>query len=155
MRPIDLIVVHCSDSWFGDVNLIRRWHSDPPPKGRGWADVGYHFVITNGYPRSGDVYDACMDGLVQPGRPLEQAGAHVLNHNSRSIGICLIGGRTPHGPVFDNWLSPAQRKSLANLLAELRTRFPGARIAGHRDFQPAKTCPNLDVAEFIKEAGLA
>src|SRR3990172_1704713 len=82
MREINKIVIHCADTPAGkffDINDIRKWHTDPPPKGRGWSDVGYHFVVL-------------INGNIQIGRPLETPGAHVAGHNAESIGICYIGG---------------------------------------------------------------
>lgn len=77
MRTIDKIIIHCSATKEGlnfNVNDIRRWH-----KAKGWKDVGYHYVI-------------CLDGTVQPGRPIAQVGAHCSGYNKNSIGICYIGG---------------------------------------------------------------
>ena len=54
MRPISEIIIHCTDTrpdWMegkttsAKVAEIRRWHTDPQPKGRGWKDIGYHFLI--------------------------------------------------------------------------------------------------------------
>ena len=28
-----------------DIDDIRKWHTDPRPKGNGWSDVGYHYVV--------------------------------------------------------------------------------------------------------------
>lgn len=64
-----------------DVNVIDRWH-----KARGWAKVGYHFVVLN------DAMDEWWrDGEVQAGRALGKAGAHVLGLNDSSIGVCVVG----------------------------------------------------------------
>jgi N-acetylmuramoyl-L-alanine amidase len=81
MRKINRIFVHCSDTPTGrDVSAadIKRWHTDPKPKGNGWRDIGYSHVIR-------------IDGTIELGRPVEQVGAHVAGHNSDSIGICLVG----------------------------------------------------------------
>lgn len=78
MRKITDIVIHCADTPKGkhfDIKDIRKWHVEE----RGWSDVGYHYVIL-------------LDGTIELGRPLETPGAHVKNHNSKSIGICYIGG---------------------------------------------------------------
>ena len=43
MRKINLILVHCSATPAAmDVGVreIRGWHTLPPPKGNGWADIG-------------------------------------------------------------------------------------------------------------------
>ncbi len=145
MRKIDLIVIHCSDSAFGDAATIRRWHTDPPPRGNGWSDIGYHFVVLNGCRKAG-AFDPNLDGLVEPGRPVEQVGSHVYGHNETSLGICLVGGRTRSGQsVMDSWLTDKQRVALFALLDDLLSRYPDARIAGHHELNPAKTCPNLNM----------
>ena len=76
MRKINKIIVHCSDSDIeshNDISVVEDWHKE-----RGFKTVGYHYFIKN-------------DGSIQLGRPLEEIGAHCLNHNSDSIGICLAG----------------------------------------------------------------
>ena len=77
MRKIDTIVLHCSATPEGravSVPTIRKWHTDPKPKGRGWSDIGYHFVIG-------------LKGEIWPGRPIGRKGTHVGGHNATSIGI--------------------------------------------------------------------
>jgi hypothetical protein len=154
MRKIGKIVIHCSDSAFGDVATIRRWHTDLPPRGNGWKDIGYHFVILNGFRKVREL-DPAADGLIEPGRPVEQIGSHVKNHNKDSIGICLVGGRDPHGKSeTDIWLTERQRVALFGLLDDLLSCYPDARIVGHLEFNPEKTCPNLNIdalrAEYAK-----
>ena len=86
LEKVEKIVVHCSDSDFGDAAEIDRWHKE-----RKWSGIGYHKVILNGHRESVRPYVAADDGVVEDGRPLDTMGAHVLGHNSDSIGICLIG----------------------------------------------------------------
>ncbi len=41
-RPVDRVFIHCSASdrpEHDDVEIIRKWHTDPPPHGRGWSDI--------------------------------------------------------------------------------------------------------------------
>lgn len=128
-RCVDEIIVHCSATPEGrDVGVddIRRWHVD----GRGWRDVGYHFVVR-------------LDGRIEPGRDLRLAGAHCTGHNARSVGVCYVGGVDSQMKPKDTRTS-AQRTALRMLVARLRREFPGARVAGHRDFA-AKACPSFDV----------
>lgn len=93
--PIQEVIVHCtatrpdfmengtSAARFAE---IRRWHMDPPPKGRGWRDIGYHWLIDR-------------DGTVLNGRKPEVIGAHVEGHNAGTLGISLFGG---HGSNADD-----------------------------------------------------
>lgn len=122
MRKINLIVVHCSATKEGkdfDVNDIRRMHLQ-----RGFVNVGYHFVIK-------------LDGLIQNGRPISQVGAHVKGYNANSIGVCYIGGLDANGKPKDT-RTVAQKAALIQLLRELKSRYPNARICGHRDLSPDK-----------------
>lgn len=132
-RRITELIVHCSATPAGrDVTAadIRRWHKEE----RGFADIGYHFVVR-------------LDGTVECGRRLSVAGAHCRGHNSRSVGVCYVGGIGSDGRPADT-RTPAQRQALLDLLTALRRRFPGASIHGHRDFAP-KACPSFDAtAEY-------
>ena len=64
MRKIKRIIIHCSDSEFGDAKLIDSWH-----KQKGWKGIGYHYCLTNGKINNKS-YHIEKDGLIQPGRPL-------------------------------------------------------------------------------------
>lgn len=136
MRTISLIVVHCSATKVNQkvtIEDIDRWH-----KARKWKGCGYHYVIY-------------QDGSIHKGRPLEQKGAHVENHNAHSIGICYIGGYDLQGKAADT-RTLEQKQSLLNLLTQLHAQFPRAIILGHRDLSPdlnhdGKITPN----EYIKQ----
>lgn len=144
MRSIDRIILHCSDSSFGDAALIDNWH-----KQRGWKGIGYHYVILNGYPDEASHRRGrpqfWRDGEVQSGRHLSEEGAHVHGANANSIGICLIG---------KDQFTAGQFASLANLLAELKGRFGNCPLFGHyearRPADPPKSCPNLDM-EWLRQ----
>ena len=74
MREIDKIIVHCSATKEGvdvSASTIDSWHKE-----RGWRGIGYHYVIA-------------LDGKIEYGRNVNETGAHVRNHNRRSIGIEL------------------------------------------------------------------
>lgn len=145
MRDINSIVIHCSDSPFGDVEVIRDWHVN----GNGWADIGYHYVVLNGHRKTSRKSGYAMrdDGLVESGRPEEQAGSHVLDRsdehdisNGNSIGICMVGDD-------DGQFTPRQAWALLELVQSLQVRFnvPTERIIGHREADSRKTCPGWDV----------
>lgn len=131
MRKITDIVIHCSATPEGkdfDAADIDRWHKD-----RGWAGIGYHYVVK-------------LDGTVQMGRPLDKAGAHVEGHNANSVGIVYIGGVAKDGKTPKDTRTPEQKTALRTIVAEMRRRFPQARVLGHRDFPGvAKACPSFDV----------
>ncbi|MBP6708410.1 MAG: N-acetylmuramoyl-L-alanine amidase [Candidatus Accumulibacter sp.] len=164
MRPINLIVIHCSaspnsDTLFrgksGDasfktpVTTIDEWHAkrgflrSPEARVRynpGLRSIGYHYLVYR-------------NGVIATGRDVPEIGAHVQGYNQKSIGICLIG---------TDRFTPAQWQSLAELIGALRQRYPDSRVVGHRDLSPdlnangiveqfewLKTCPNFDVAAWV------
>lgn len=129
MRHINEIIIHCSATPEGrdyTVADIDRWHKE-----RGWRGIGYHYVIYR-------------NGSVHAGRPVEQIGAHCTGHNANSIGICYIGGVAADGKTPKDTRTPAQRIALRELVEELRAKYPGATVHGHREFAP-KACPSFDV----------
>ena len=141
MRPINEIIIHCTDtppSW-GEtltpqqqVDEIRRWHVE----GNGWKDIGYHYVITR-------------DGTVVKGRPVDQVGAHVKNHNTGTIGVSLVGGKGGSADdTFSQHFTDAQNAALRNLIDALRRDFPAIKkISGHNEYA-AKACPCFRVAAW-------
>ena len=133
MREIDMIVIHCSATRCDRDYPFEALDSDH--RSRGWNGCGYHRYITK-------------DVTVHVGRPYEQVGAHVgPKFNPHSIGICYEGGLNEKGQFADT-RTEAQKRSMAALVHELKTRFPKARILGHRDLPSVrKACPCYDVAK--------
>jgi len=120
MRKINYLVVHCSATKEGvqvTPDQIEQWH-----RARGFSTIGYHYVIT-------------LEGSILPGRDINVPGAHVAGNNSDSIGICYIGGLDKEGKPKDT-RTTEQKGALVHLLTQLLSRFPGARICGHRDLSP-------------------
>ncbi|GHV57111.1 N-acetylmuramoyl-L-alanine amidase [Deltaproteobacteria bacterium] len=140
MRKITEIVIHCSATKANvDIGAkdIRQWHV----QGNGWRDIGYHYVIRR-------------DGTVEPGRPIEQPGAHVQGHNANSIGICLVGGLDPNMNPAANY-TDAQWATLRAKVLELKATFPGAAVKGHRDFSGVnKACPCFAVSTWLIVEGI-
>lgn len=141
------IAVHCADTPAGmDIGAeeITRWHTDPPPAGRGWSAIGYAYVIR----RSGAL-ELGRD-LDHDGNVVEETGAHVAGFNAESIGVCLVGGMGPDGKPEANF-TEEQMRVLKWLLDELESKFPGIEIKGHRDFPGVtKACPSFDVRHWRK-----
>lgn len=128
MRTINEIIVHCSATPEGrptTVGDIRSWH-----KKRGFKDIGYHYVVY-------------LDGSIHAGRPESAIGAHCTGHNRHSIGVCYIGGVAKDMKSPKDTRTEAQKKSLLQLLRQLKKKYPQAKIYGHRDFA-AKACPSFD-----------
>lgn len=134
-RPVGIIervILHHSASAFGDVDLIRSWHLK-----RGFEEVGYHFIITNGKRTAKSKYDPSFDGILQYGRALHEVGAHCRNQNGNSVGICMVG----NGEQTD-----AQWKTLSDLFDTLLSRCSGLNrrsLYVHRQFDQTE-CPGFD-----------
>ncbi len=135
MRTITLIIIHCSavKPWQeSGVREIDRWH-----RAKGWKSCGYHYVVRR-------------DGTVEVGRPVEEVGAHCLNRNRHSIGICYEGGLDASGNPADT-RTEAQKKALRELLQQLHAQFPRAIIAGHNVFNPMKACPCFNAMDEYRD----
>ena len=131
MRKVNKIVIHCADTPAGmDIGRdeIDSWHKE-----RGWAGIGYHWVIRR-------------DGTVEAGRLITQVGAHVSGHNHDSIGICMVGGKPDFNFTF------AQLEALQMLIADMRLVVGNVPILGHRDLDPGKECPTFDVAALFSHS---
>ncbi|MFA6317671.1 MAG: peptidoglycan recognition family protein [Elusimicrobiota bacterium] len=105
-----------------EMRLIQRYHQ----AGRGWNDIGYHFLIDGA-------------GRVHQGRPENAVGAHVLNMNTGNVGISFMGNY--HPPINDQ-ASPEQLKAAVALIRWLQGAYgiPADGLFGHRDL--GKTdCP--------------
>lgn len=125
MRNINKIIIHCSASPNGrpdTVEDIHRWHQE-----RGFDCIGYHWVVE-------------VDGDVKAGRPEWMVGAHARGYNSNSIGICMVG---------TDEFSDEQWHWTADLLEELKLRYPRADIIGHNQVSNKK-CPGFDVQVELK-----
>lgn len=136
MRVITLIIIHCSavrPFQQSGVVEIDRWHRQ-----RGWKNgCGYHFVIRR-------------DGTIETGRPVDVIGAHCLNHNRHSIGICYEGGLDMEGRPTDT-RTPSQKDAMRQLLEQLHGQYPKALIMGHNVFDPMKACPCFNAADEYRD----
>jgi N-acetylmuramoyl-L-alanine amidase len=128
MRKIDKIIIHCTATPEGravTVKEIDGWH-----RARGFDGVGYHYVVG-------------LDGTVHNGRALEMAGAHCLGQNENSIGVCYVGGLAADGQTPKDTRTLKQRAALRSLVKDLKAKYRGATVHGHREFAN-KACPCFD-----------
>ena len=140
IRRIDYLVIHCTDTIDGvdwHIDDIRKWHTAPPPKGNGWSDIGYHYLIY-------------LDGAVVHGRAESEVGAHVKNYNAHSIGISYVGGKEKGTMRSKDTRTYAQKKSMRQLLESLKERYPNAKIVGHCDLANRK-CPCFDAKKEYRD----
>ena len=132
MRELNRVILHCSATREGqDVSAatIKDWHVN----GRGWSDIGYHYVIG-------------IDGTIEKGRPIQRTGAHTKGHNAESVGVCYIGGVREDGKTPKDTLTFAQEQAFRNLYNALKLVFGPMTLHGHREYA-AKACPSFEVRE--------
>ena len=95
-------------------------------QGRGWADIGYHYVVD----RSGNVWQ-CRDLT-------RWQGAHVSGNNEHNIGVMCLGNFVVQKPTSD------QVEGLNHVVSTLRAayRIPASNVRTHREWKGAHTaCP--------------
>jgi N-acetylmuramoyl-L-alanine amidase len=116
MRVINYIVVHCTATPQSHTiaDMQRYWRETLK-----WSNPGYHYVVL-------------ADGSYRSLQDISLTANGVKGYNHNSIHISYIGG-VVNGKPADN-RTPQQKATLERLLKELKTRFPGAKIKGHRDF---------------------
>lgn len=141
--PLDHLVLHhtaFATSGIGGRTLaaesahmraIQRWHLD-----RGWATVGYHFVVA-------------PSGRVFRGRPVDRLGAHVLGHNAGTVGICLMGNFELERPT------PEALSSLAHVRAALVPGGAAVALRAHRDHRghERSACPGRHLLPLAERRG--
>ena len=139
-KKTDSIIIHCAATKASmDIGYdeIRKWHVDQ----NGWDDVGYHFIIRR-------------NGKLEKARPEGYSGAHAPSHNSRSIGICLVGGMAEDGGPENNF-TLEQFLTLKDLVNMVMGKYSDiTEVLGHCDVQDNKpNCPGFNVKEWLnKEA---
>lgn len=141
VNSIEYIVIHCSatpPTMDIGVNEIDEWH-----RNRGWAKIGYHIVIRRNTGKLG--------GLIEYGdRTLSEPGAHVHGYNSKSIGICMVGGVDSSNNPENNFTNE-QFEALKDTIKFFKKIFPNATICGHRDMPDVtKACPSFDVEAWVE-----
>lgn len=118
-RKITEIIVHCTATPEGRPTTIAeltKWH-----KQRGFSTIGYHYVVM-------------IDGVVCNGRDVNVIGAHCVNHNSNSIGVCYVGGLDISG----------KKKGHANRITKVRIAYVVEKVKGVisecKDIRPLQLC---------------
>lgn len=140
MDPYRLTVHHTmGHQTFGEaetaaaVRGIQAFHMGPE---RGWADIGYHFLIDG-------------EGRVAEGRPANVLGAHAAEANSGNLGISLMGNFDVAQP------SDSQMDSLERLAAYLALRYDipvmkTGYLEGHNHHGDT-TCPGRNLNARLAE----
>jgi len=133
MRRITDIVIHCSaTSQSATVSaIVNYWRNTLK-----WSNPGYHKIIDK---------DGCVSVLAGD----ERVCNGVAGHNSTSLHVCYIGGVDANNKALDN-RTDAQKEKLLEIILEWKSKYPSARIRGHRDYPNVrKACPSFDcMAEY-------
>ena len=127
----EAIVLHHAAAKTASPEDVHRWHLH-----NGWAGIGYHIYVRK-------------DGSVHAGRPLWASGAHVLNRNSRTLGVCCEGDYDTETDMPE-----AQLAALRAAIAYLKTQYPDAAVKLHREYN-ATACPGrfFPVAAALETGG--
>lgn len=96
---------------------VDQWHKD-----NDWSGIGYHYFVRK-------------DGTIYRGRPENKMGAHVSGMNNCSLGICAEGNYD-----IETTMPTAQYNAIVELIADIKTRYPNAKVVGHRDIG-SSDCP--------------
>lgn len=86
---------------------------------KNWSDIAYNFMVGG-------------DGYAYVGRGWDQAGAHTLNWNHRSIGICTVGTFSYQKPTMEQ-LRAVQK--LIEYGVQLKKVVPDYRLAAVCQFR--------------------
>ena len=116
------IVIHHTKTGKASVEDIHRWHLDRTTNCVKWAGFGYHYYVRK-------------DGEIYEGRPLNTQGAHVLGHNSDTIGVCF------EGDFYKERMTETQLNASILLLSLLLLSFKGSQLRRHDTLDKKSPCP--------------
>lgn len=134
MRKIERIFVHCTAG--NQKQTVEDLKAEF--KRKGWKNPGYHYVVL-------------PNGRIECMLSEDDISNGVQGYNSTSINVAYIGGIDEKGKGLDN-RTEQQKQSLNKILTELKKKYPGAEIMGHRDISPDKNRNGIvDPWERIKE----
>lgn len=135
MREIKYIVIHCTA---GNQNQSTESIKSYWKNNLKWKNVGYHILVN-----ADGTYDRLANDLIVTNG--------VAGYNSNSIHISYKGGVDSKGKAVDN-RTKEQKETLITLVRTFKSRYPNAKVLGHRDFSPDKNGNGkVDYWERIKE----
>ncbi|MEU6858819.1 N-acetylmuramoyl-L-alanine amidase [Glycomyces sp. NPDC046736] len=121
------VVHHSAASADQTVKAIQGYHMDT----NGWSDIGYNFLVD----KAGKIY---------MGRGWLGVGAHAANHNTATVGVCVIGNYESGLPT------DAALDAVAWLYQEACKRKGSAlTVYGHRDLG-STACPGGSLHSWAK-----
>ena len=103
------IVLHHALATSASIFDVHKWHLQ-----NGWLGCGYHFYVRK-------------DGSIFKGREIDSLGAHCLDNNHDSIGICAEGNYN----------------AIVQLVKYIFGIYGNIAIGGHKDYSPSE-CPGIN-----------
>lgn len=147
-NKLQYLIIHCSATPEGrsvHQDTVRRWHTSPPPQGRGWKRVGYSDLI---------LLDGTRHRFVKHNNDqwvdVEEITNGASGINSISRHVCYIGGMDADNKKAKDTLTDAQNTMLSSIIAEVLAYAPDVKIAGHNQFAN-KACPSFYVPTYLRE----
>lgn len=143
-------MLHCTATPAGKnitADDIRKMHTSPPPKGRGWKQVGYaDTILLDGKVVNLVPYD--KNDTIEP-REITN-GAVGMNAVTRHISY--VGGVDKNGKP-DDTRTPEQTTAMKNYVYDFLRQYPRAKVLGHNQVAQ-KACPSFDVPKWLMEIGV-
>lgn len=168
-NKIKSIIVHCSDSAWGNAKVITVWHTYPRDlkngsviyrgqkyksrqdlparvqnaRGNGWRDIGYHWVICNGQITNRQ-YKLEMDGRLEAGRKIDNNDTldwYERGAHAKEVNKNSIGICLIGRRTF----TFKQLETLLFLIWTYKAQIPDIKILGHYELNTSKTCPNIEM----------
>lgn len=144
------LVIHCTATQEGmpvSPEMVKAWHTLPPPRGRGWTQVGYSkLILLNGevhsFVREND--DEFVDAF--------EITNGVAGINSQAMHICYVGGVDKQFNPKDT-RTEDQKLAMRIIVYESLQKWPDLKVAGHYHFA-AKACPSFDVEKWLESIGI-
>lgn len=151
MAKLKYLVLHCTATPAGrEVSSaeIRRWHTSPPPGGRGWKQVGYTDMIH---------LDGRVERLVNNNEDANVDPWEITNgakgYNSVSRHVVYVGGLASDAKTARDTRTAAQLRTMTAYVKSFHQRFPDVKIIGHNQVA-AKDCPSFDVPRWLRSIGI-
>src|SRR5690606_33804179 len=109
------------------IEMIRRSHVES----RGFADIGYHYIIDPA-------------GRIWEGRSVAYQGAHVKDNNENNLGILVLGNFQRQTPTR------AATETLDRFVASQMARYgvPLTRVKTHREITVTE-CPGESLQRYM------
>lgn len=150
-RKLKYLVIHCTATPEGMhvyPDDIERWHTTPPPVGRGWKQVGYRDMIL--------LKDGLLVNLVPYNNDDVVDAWEITNGvagiNNVSAHVVYVGGCDSELKPKDT-RTPEQTETLRQYVLAFLKNHPDAKVAGHNQFA-AKACPSFDVPKWLESIGV-